>query len=79
MKRIRYIVVFIWFFLFVGVTFLARKYKREFFIIKVLKECYYGYDPFVIRGILTGMIYSLLDGFFSGILLEWFLKRRKKS
>ena len=70
---------FLWPILFLFLTFNYRKNRHNERLIKFFKEVYFGFDPFKYRGILTGIIYSVVDGYFTGMIIEYFINKRHKK
>lgn len=66
-----------WVGMFLFLTHTARRKKKLSHFLELLKQGYYGYDPFVFRGILTGLLYSILDGYITGCIIEFFVIRKK--
>jgi len=61
------------------IAFDNRKNGRHSFIINILKQCYYGFDPKKYRGILTGFVYAIVDAYVSSKIIDYFLDKRKRK
>ena len=79
LTSIRWLVTCAWTAGFVLLTARAVKAGRNSKATSLLMQAYYGYDPFVKRGILTGLIYAVLDGYIAGMIAERVVRRHAEK
>ena len=75
--KLRHWIMLGWLAIFLASAIGARKRGNLCPLGKLLKKAYYGYDPFVPQGLLTGTLYAVVDGYLTGWICEHFISRKK--
>ncbi|MDD2717638.1 MAG: hypothetical protein PHW04_17250 [Candidatus Wallbacteria bacterium] len=75
--KLRHWIMLSWLTIFLASAFGARKRGNLCFLGKMMKKAYYGYDPFIVQGLITGTLYAAVDGYLTGMICEYFMNRKK--